>query len=123
MRIIVLGVFIAEVTLLFALLSKKLPLVLLAMSLFGLFNLPAMTVVYSYATETTYPAPEALFGSILQLGSSLFASSGSYISLYLIDKVGCTFLVSIYILLYSITLVIVLNLKEDLNRIDDKLSD
>ena len=93
------------------------------MSLFGLFNLPAMTVVYSYATETTYPAPEALFGSILQLGSSLFASSMSYISLFLIKKVGSTFLICIYVSLYSITFVFGLFLKEDLNRIDDKSSD
>lgn len=85
MSIMATGSLVAQICLLLTLITENRSNVLGACVILGCFNLPGMPVVYSYATETTYPAPEVLFGSILQVGSSLFSSLFSYVALFLIQ--------------------------------------
>ena len=118
MQILVAGVLLSEIFILFALNNGNRDLVLLSMGIFGFFNLPTMTVVYSYATETTYPASEVLFGSILLAGSMFFATSYSYVALYLLNLCGSSFIIGIFILFYLVSLVFAFYLKEDLRRLD-----
>lgn len=84
MRIMVAGALIAQVALMLSLTSESLSYTIVAFSLFGLFNIPTMSVVYSFATEITYPVSETIFACYFQLGSNLFSITTTYLSLYLI---------------------------------------
>lgn len=117
MKIMVYGALVAQVAIMLSLVSEELNYVTMAMALFGIFNIPTICIVYTFATEVTYPVSETLFGSIYQAGSCLFSFVMSYVSLYLIDTVGATVVTIIFIAIYGISCVLVIFLKEDLRRL------
>ena len=65
MKMMAFGCVLSQLCILLSLASRNFNLVAIAMFLFGFFNFPVMPVVYSFATEITYPISEALFGGIL----------------------------------------------------------
>ena len=86
--------------------------------MFGLFNIPCMSIVYSFATEATYPASEAMFASLLQIGSCLFSCMATYGSLYLMNAISTNCVLVLFIVVYGIALAVTFLLTEDLRRLN-----
>lgn len=106
MRIICFGAFIFCSLSLIALPIKSYAMTLLTVGLMGFFVIPTMPVAYAFAQELTFPASEALFGSLMQIGSRLLGTFFSYVGSFLIKELGSIFVLIMYSVFYFICFII-----------------
>jgi FLVCR family feline leukemia virus subgroup C receptor-related protein len=87
------------------------------MGILGFFLIAIMPVGYSYAIELTYPVSEVMSNGVLQvvsqITSTVFSLYGSWVSEN-DDPRKCVLL---FIILFSISLVLSFFIKEDLRRV------
>lgn len=116
-KLLTIGAFFAMICISLSLESRKLVYTLTAICLFGFFNIPVMSVIYTFTTEITYPVSEALTASILSAGSNLFSCLTTYLSLYIIHAYSATCAHLLFIFFYGIAMLLSFKLEEDLRRL------
>lgn len=120
LKVITIGSFISSIIVIGAVPSKIFAFAVLAIGLLGFFVIPTMSVTYAFATEVTYPISEALFGSLMQAGSGLFATIVSYIITIIINKLGSFYALTTYVVFFLICAILAYLVKEDLRRLKPK---
>lgn len=123
LKMIAIGSFISSIIVLIALPSRVFGFATLAIGLLGFFVIPAMSVTYAFATELTYPISEALFGSLMQAGSGIFATVVSYAITFMINKFGSFFALVVYVIFFLICGILSYMVREDLRRLNPKRKD
>ena len=78
--------------------------------------IPVMCVIYSFATELTYPISEALFGSVLQLGSCVFGTLIAFFASFIINGIGANWMILLYAVFFLGCTILASFVKEDLKR-------
>lgn len=118
LKIIVIGAFISSIIVLGAVPSRNFIFAVVSIGLLGFFVIPTMSVVYAFATELTYPASEALFGSLLQAASGIFGTIVAYGISFLINTFGGTAALMAYVLFFFICMMLANFIQEDLRRLN-----
>lgn len=117
LKIITIGSFLSSIVVLPAVSSNVFAFATSAIGLLGFFVIPTMSVTYAFATEVTYPISEALFGSLMQAGSGLFATIVSYVITFIINKLGSFYALVTYVVFFLICSMLAYLVKEDLRRL------
>jgi len=118
LRIISVGAFVATIIAMITLPTGSMIASLLSIGLMGGFLIPTLCVIYSFSTELTYPVSVSLFGCLLQAGASVYGTLMTYLSTYIIAKLGSIYVVLLFVICYAICSILSFYIQEDLRRIN-----
>lgn len=118
LRIVAFGAFVSGLAVCFSLPTRSFYISLSSISLLGFFLIPALSIIYAFCTELTFPVSPCLFGCVLQGGSSIFGAIVTYAAPVVISNLNSEFVISFYALMMLVCVVLSVFIKEDLRRLN-----